>query len=99
MKEAPEALARIAGREIEYIQEAMPALERVIEMEKADVLRRVEDLVRQNGLTPDLALQLWHQFRAPDAFLRRLGSRIKLARVQLTQASQAATMQSTDGRP
>lgn len=95
MKEAPEALARLAGRELEYLQEAKPALERVIESELQAVIRRVDELMGQNALTPDLALQLWYQHRASAGFLRRLDGRMKMARVQLTQANRPTIVPTT----
>lgn len=92
MKEHPAAIARLKGAEVEYLSEALPAIEKIIEDEKAAVIRRVGELTRTGELTGERAIQLWMQFRAADLLYDRTVSRIKMAQAQLTTASRTASI-------
>lgn len=92
MKVAAEERVQLLHRHIEFLEEAMPALQSHVEAEQELVLRQVGELIKENALTGDLAVQLWHQFRAAELFLDRLRGKMRTSRVVLTQGENAIKM-------
>jgi hypothetical protein len=92
MIKEPEAQARVLHDGIEYLEQALPLLEEMIEREQAQVLQRVAAAMKAGTLSGDMAVTMWHQFIGPEAFLTRIRNRIKAKSVILTQVEKQANV-------
>lgn len=71
----PDELDMIAGSH--YLRTALPTLEAELEQQSSITARRIFDAIRDGNLTPEKAMNAWHELYGYERLLRRLRKRVR----------------------
>lgn len=88
----PSASDLAAAGSLAHLSHFLPYLEAEVGTIKKSITHRAGVAVRAGALTPDLAVQLWHEWDAADRLLRSFAARMRMTTSRATRAAPHLTL-------